>query len=77
MAIGRGVGAAVSRNRARRLIRDGFRRLRRGYAGLDVVVVGRAALAGCRLGTVESELRRQLDAANTARPRRPGPAAGH
>jgi ribonuclease P protein component len=76
MAVGRGFGDAVARNRARRLIREGFRRLRRSYPGLDVVVVSRAALRGCQLGLVEREFRRQLDAAAGEHPGRAGAARG-
>jgi ribonuclease P protein component len=76
MAVARGFGDAVVRNRARRLIREGFKRLRGSHPGLDVVVVGRAALRGCRLGVVERELRRQLDAAAGGRARRADPARG-
>jgi ribonuclease P protein component len=77
LAVGRRVGGAVTRNRARRLLREGFRRLRREHPGWDIVVVARPGLVGSRLGEVELELRRQLSAARGTGRRRAGPALGN
>jgi ribonuclease P protein component len=73
LAVSRRVGGAVERNRAKRLVRDSFRRLPRGVArGLDVVVVAREELARARQADVDRELHGRL-----RRFRRPGaPAAG-
>lgn len=72
LAVSRRLGGAVVRNRARRLLRESFRRVdASGSEGMDLVLVARPALVGCRLAEVERELRervRQL--------RRPSPAGG-
>lgn len=76
LAVGRRVGSAVRRNRARRLLREGFRRIgRTGAPALDLVVVPRAALAGRGLFEVERELRDRVERARrVARPGGPGAA---
>jgi ribonuclease P protein component len=76
LAVSRRLGAAVRRNRARRLLREGFRRLGRPAGpALDLVVVPRAALAARGLLEVERELRDRVERARrTARPCGPGAA---
>ena len=55
------VGGAVERNRARRLLREGFRRLERaGSPGFDLVVVARAPLAHRGQAEVDREIRERL-----------------
>jgi ribonuclease P protein component len=52
----RKVGSAVIRNRARRLLREAFRRHQHALKGpLDVVLVARASIAGKRAGEVEQD----------------------
>lgn len=52
----RKVGSAVVRNRARRLLREAFRRHQHALKGpLDVVLVARRSIAGKRAGEVEQD----------------------
>jgi len=54
---GRGVGTAVIRNRARRLLREAWRGLRSGArSGYDVVFVARAGIKGARMGDVARDM---------------------
>ena len=78
LAVSRRVGGAVVRNRARRLLRESFRRLeRRTRPSADLVILAKPALAGCGLAEVSRELAaraRQLErAAGRGRPR-PAPS---
>ena len=53
----RKVGNAVERNRARRIIRDIFRRNRGGMpAGLDCVVIAGRSIVGAEYGEIEKAL---------------------
>jgi ribonuclease P protein component len=75
LAAGRRVGGAVERNRARRLLRESFRRNKREVAGgLDVVIVAKHEIVGRSQGEVESEYRECLRrlAARPAPRRGPG-----
>jgi ribonuclease P protein component len=63
VAAGRRVGGAVERNRARRLLRESFRRMgRKAGPGLDLVVVARAPLARRGQAEVDRELRDRVRA---------------
>ncbi len=77
LAASRRVGGAVRRNRARRLLRESFRRLERGSrAALDLVVLVKPELASSALVEVQRELERRLDRLRRpAGARRPRPAA--
>ena len=59
LAVGRKLGTAAERNRAKRLLRECFRRNR--FAGaLDLVLVPKGAMIGRSLGEVEREYRRRI-----------------
>jgi ribonuclease P protein component len=69
LAVSRRVGGAVERSRARRLLRESFRRTQRASgAGLDLVVVPHPELVACGQAEVDRELRERL--------RRVGPRPG-
>jgi ribonuclease P protein component len=77
LATGRRVGSAVARNRARRLLRETFRKNKyEGAAGLDLVIVAKHEIVGRSQGEVEIEYRECLRrlAARPATRRGPGPA---
>ena len=58
---GKAVGNAVARNRARRLMRESFRRHQRELAGpVDLVLVARPSIAGKKLAEVERDFLRVL-----------------
>jgi ribonuclease P protein component len=62
LTVSRRVGGAVSRNRARRLIREGFRRRRARVSarGFDLVVLATRALSEQSQGEVDRELADRL-----------------
>jgi ribonuclease P protein component len=60
IAATRKLGGAVQRNRAKRLIREVFRRNNRA-AGFDVVVVPKRELLDASLSTLEADYRHNLE----------------
>ena len=70
VAATRKLGGAVTRNRAKRLIREVFRRNKLA-PGFDIVVVAKRELLGASLTALETEFRQILDRSC----RRPRPTA--
>ena len=72
LAVSRRVGGSVERNRARRLLRESFRRLGPPTGpGVDLVVVARAEIVGCGQAEVDRELQERV-----RRIRRSAPVVG-
>jgi ribonuclease P protein component len=80
LAASRRLGDATRRNRAKRLLRESFRRCRPGGgACFDLVVIPKAEIVRRNQGEVEREYRERLQRLATGRPARgrgPAPAAG-
>jgi ribonuclease P protein component len=78
LAVSRRVGGAVARNRARRLLREGFRRLGKPAGpGADLVVVAHAEIVGRGQAEVDREIRERIRRIKRAPGLAgPGPAAG-
>lgn len=76
LAVSRRVGSAVVRSRARRILREAFRRSRDTWPdSVDIVIVAKPGLAGRGLEEVHSELKRRLESLVKRTGRgRPGPA---
>lgn len=76
LAVSRRVGGAVQRNRARRLLRDAFRRLSKtGAPTYDVVLVARPEISGRTQAEVDGELSKRFQRLVAQRGRASPPAA--
>jgi len=76
LAAGRKVGGAVQRNRARRLLKESFRKSKQEAAGgLDLVLVAKREIVGRTQGEVEREFRECLRRLASRAAGRRGPAA--
>jgi ribonuclease P protein component len=78
LTVSRRVGGAVQRNRAKRRLRDAFRRRRRRSGGIhcDLVLVAKREILAATQAELDRELERSLqrvDARLASRPPAPGP----
>jgi ribonuclease P protein component len=75
IAAGRAVGGSVQRNRAKRLLRDAFRRLEGSLPCLDLVILVKRPLVLAAQSEVDHEFVRRLHSLHQRLARRGGPTA--
>jgi ribonuclease P protein component len=72
LTVSRRVGGAVQRNRAKRLLRDAFRRRRHTGVACDLVLVAKREILECARAELDRELERSLQRlASRLGPRQP------
>lgn len=64
---GRGIGKAVRRNRAKRLLREAIRRAQGPWPGFHVAVIAKPALLAARREEIDDALRQALSRAGVMR----------
>jgi ribonuclease P protein component len=74
LAASRKVGGAVERSRAKRLLREAFRRSKPEAASWDLLLIAKKALVGRRLDDVERDYRQGLERLRRRRRAQPPPA---
>ena len=78
VVVSKKVGASVARSRARRLLREAWRRNQHGLnQPVDVVLVARASIAGKKLAQVEQDFQAALRRAGLAQSHEAGPQPHH
>jgi ribonuclease P protein component len=74
LAASRKVGTAVERSRAKRMLREAFRRSKAETPAWDLLLIAKRALVGQRLDDIERDYRQGLERLRRRRKAQPVPA---